>query len=131
MILYVTLGTNNLELATSFYDPTMSAIGFKRHITNHDEIGYGPQNLSATLQPRSCLVWITKPVLKLPATWGNGTMLALPASTHVAVQAFHKAALAHGGYDEGAPGLRPYHAKFYACYVRDPDGNKLSAVCEN
>ncbi|MHC2353042.1 hypothetical protein ACVMB3_002500 [Sinorhizobium meliloti] len=32
--------------------------------------------------------------------------------------------------DEGAPGLRPFHANFYAAYVRDPDGNKLSAVCE-
>ena len=37
---------------------------------------------------------------------------------------------ATGGSDEGAPGLRPYGAGFYACYLRDPDGNKLSAVCE-
>ncbi|PII39677.1 hypothetical protein T190_01930, partial [Sinorhizobium meliloti CCBAU 01290] len=43
---------------------------------------------------------------------------------------FHAAALAGGGTDEGAPGLRPFHANFYAAYVRDPDGNKLSAVCE-
>jgi hypothetical protein len=46
------------------------------------------------------------------------------------VDAFHAAALAAGGVDEGAPGLRPFHANFYAAYVRDPDGNKLSAVCE-
>ena len=38
--------------------------------------------------------------------------------------------LAAGGKDEGAPGLRPFHPNFYACYVRDPDGNKLSALCE-
>jgi hypothetical protein len=46
------------------------------------------------------------------------------------VDAFHAAALAHGGTDEGAPGLRPFGPSFYACYVRDPDSNKLSAVCE-
>jgi hypothetical protein len=44
------------------------------------------------------------------------------------VRAFYTAALANGGSDEGAPGLR-YSANFYSCYVRDPDGNKLSAVC--
>ena len=129
MILYITLGTNDLDRSIRFYDPTLVALGFHRHVTNDDEIGYGPE-----LQPkqaRTCFVWITKPVLKLPATWGNGSMLALPASRHAAVQAFHAAALANGGFDEGAPGLRPYHDKFYACYVRDPDGNKLSAVCEN
>jgi catechol 2,3-dioxygenase-like lactoylglutathione lyase family enzyme len=128
MILYITLGTNDLERSKHFYDPVMATLGFQRHVTNDDEIGYGPE--LRPMQPRSCFVWITKPVLKLPATWGNGMMLALPASSHIAVQTFHAEALAHGGYDEGAPGLRPYHDKFYACYARDPDGNKLSAVCE-
>jgi catechol 2,3-dioxygenase-like lactoylglutathione lyase family enzyme len=131
MILYVTLGTNNLEAAIAFYDPAMAVLGFYRHVTNHDEIGYGPSIPVTLPEARKCFVWITKPVLKLPATWGNGSMLALPAASHAAVQAFHAAALANGGFDEGAPGFRPYHAKFYACYVRDPDGNKLSAVCEN
>jgi catechol 2,3-dioxygenase-like lactoylglutathione lyase family enzyme len=65
-----------------------------------------------------------------PATVGNGSMPALIAPSRAAVDAFHAAGLAHGGTDEGAPGLRPYHAHFYACYLRDPDGNKLSAVCE-
>ena len=42
----------------------------------------------------------------------------------------HEAALAHGGTSEGAPGFRPhYNVDFYAAYVRDPDGNKLAAVC--
>ena len=44
------------------------------------------------------------------------------------MRAFHVAGLAHGGSDDGAPGLRPYSANFYACYVRDPDGNKLCAI---
>jgi catechol 2,3-dioxygenase-like lactoylglutathione lyase family enzyme len=57
-------------------------------------------------------------------------MPALVASDQDAVRAFHKAALANGGTDEGAPGLRPYGPAFFAAYVRDPDGNKLSAVHE-
>ena len=64
------------------------------------------------------------------ATIGNGSMVALDAESRADVDAFYKAALAHGGTDEGAPGLRPFHENFYAAYVRDPDGNKLSAVCE-
>jgi catechol 2,3-dioxygenase-like lactoylglutathione lyase family enzyme len=128
MLLYVTLGTNDLKRSMRFYDPTMAALGFARHITHNDEIGYGPEIVPA--EPRKCFLWITLPYLKLPATWGNGTLFALPAASHDAVQTFHAAALSNGGIDEGTPGLRPYHDKFYACYVRDPDGNKLSAVCE-
>ena len=55
-------------------------------------------------------------------------MPAFAAPSQEAVRAFHKAALAAGGTDEGAPGLRPYGPSFFAAYVRDPDGNKLSAV---
>ena len=134
MILYVTLGTNDLQRSIRFYDPVMASLDFHRHITVENEIGYGPELAKkseiTSENARKCFVWITKPYLKLPATWGNGTLLALPALSHAAVQTFHAAAISHGGFDEGAPGLRPCHAKFYACYVRDPDGNKLSAVCE-
>jgi catechol 2,3-dioxygenase-like lactoylglutathione lyase family enzyme len=128
LLLYVTLGTNDLQRSIRFYDPVMAALGFARHVTVEDEIGYGP--VPAPAEARKCRFWITRPYMKLPATWGNGTLVALPAASHAMVDAFHAAAVANGGFDEGAPGLRPYHARFYACYVRDPDGNKLSAVCE-
>ena len=128
MLLYVTLGTNDLERSKFFYDPVMATLRFARHVTNIDEIGYGPAPAAAA--PRSCFVWITLPFLKLPATWGNGTLIAFPAATRQDVDAFHRVAMAHGGIDDGGPGLRPYHPTFYSCYVRDPDGNKLSAVCE-
>ena len=56
---------------------------------------------------------------------------AFVAESRVQVDAFHAAALAAGGTDEGAPGLRPqYHEDYYAAYVRDPDGNKIQAVCQ-
>ena len=54
--------------------------------------------------------------------------LAFQAKDHAMVQAFHKAALAHGGKDNGAPGERSYHRGYYAAFVLDPDGNNIEAV---
>jgi predicted lactoylglutathione lyase len=58
--------------------------------------------------------------------------IAFIAPNRHAVDLFYSNALKHGGKDEGKPGLRPqYHAHYYAAYVRDPDGNKLQAVCHD
>lgn len=54
--------------------------------------------------------------------------LAFQALDRAMVDAFHKAALAHGGRDNGAPGERPYHPGYYAAFVLDPDGNNIEAV---
>lgn len=54
--------------------------------------------------------------------------LAFQARDRAMVQAFHEAALAHGGRDNGAPGERPYHPGYYAAFVLDPDGNNIEAV---
>lgn len=56
------------------------------------------------------------------------THLAFQAADRAMVDAFHRAALAHGGMDNGAPGERPYHPGYYAAFVRDPDGNNIEAV---
>ena len=128
MFLYLTLGTNDVARTRRFYDAALGVLGLACHYEDESEIGYGP--VPAPAQGRSCFLWVTKPHLGYPATWGNGTMVALPATTRQQVRDFHAAAIAAGGSDDGAPGLRPYHPSFYSCYVRDPDGNKLSAVCE-
>jgi catechol 2,3-dioxygenase-like lactoylglutathione lyase family enzyme len=122
--LYLTLGTNDLARAARFYDATLAPLGLIRRATEDTELGYG------FADDRRTRLWITLPFDGKPATTGNGTMPALVAPTQEAVKAFHAAALAHGGTDEGAPGLRPYGPAFFAAYVRDPDGNKLSAVHE-
>jgi len=58
------------------------------------------------------------------------THVAFSAPDRASVDAFHEAALAAGGTDNGAPGLRPhYHETYYAAFVHDPDGNNLEAVC--
>jgi catechol 2,3-dioxygenase-like lactoylglutathione lyase family enzyme len=54
--------------------------------------------------------------------------LAFQAQDEAMVRAFHQAALASGGRDNGAPGPRPYHPGYYAAFVLDPDGNNIEAV---
>ncbi|PSJ40813.1 VOC family protein [Allosphingosinicella deserti] len=54
--------------------------------------------------------------------------LAFQAADRAAVEAFHKAGLAAGGRDNGAPGERPYHPGYYAAFLLDPDGNNIEAV---
>ena len=61
---------------------------------------------------------------------GEGTHVAFEAETRAVVDAFYQAALAAGGRDHGAPGLRPhYHPNYYAAFVLDPDGINIEAVC--
>ena len=123
MFLYLTLGTNDLPRARRFYDPVMQCLGLVLRAVEDSEIGYGPADDSRIR------FWVTLPFDGKPATIGNGSMPAFAAADRPAVEAFYRAALANGGSDEGAPGLR-YAPDFYSCYVRDPDGNKLSAVYE-
>jgi len=54
--------------------------------------------------------------------------LAFQAPDRATVEAFHRAALAHGGTDNGAPGERPYHPGYYAAFALDPDGNNIEVV---
>ena len=67
-----------------------------------------------------------------PAAQGHLTgrhHLAFQARDRAMVDAFYRAALAHGGTDNGAPGERAYHPGYYAAFVLDPDGNNIEAVC--
>ena len=124
MLHYITLGTNDLPRAKVFYDAVMPCLGLVLRAEEADEVGYGAP------APERIRFWVTRPYDDRPATVGNGSMPAFAAATRAAVDAFHAAGLRSGGADEGAPGLRPYSPHFYACYLRDPDGNKISAVCE-
>jgi len=124
MLLYVTIGTNDLAAAGRFYDAVLPLLGYRRQREAENEIGYGADG------DVRCRFWVVNPFDGRPATYGNGVTIAFEAPTRAAVDAFHAAALAAGGTDEGAPGLRPFHANFYAAFARDLDGNKIVAVCE-
>lgn len=61
---------------------------------------------------------------------GQHTHVAFAVDSRAKVDAFHSAALAAGGRDNGAPGLRPhYHPDYYGAFVLDPDGHNVEAVC--
>ncbi len=124
MLLYITLGSNDILRSRDFYDAVLPMLGYRRLRESDEEIGYAGEG------DTRCRFWVVRPFDQKAATIGNGSMVALHSENRAAVDAFHAAALAHGGTDEGKPGLRSFHANFYAAYVRDPDGNKLSAVCE-
>ena len=121
MLAYITLGAHDLAASGAFYDAVMKPLGYTATRDQDHEIAYAAADQEAIL-------WIVKPFNDLPASYGNGTMICFNAPSRHAVDAFHAAAVGSGGYDEGKPGLRSYGPNFYACYVRDPAGNKLSAV---
>lgn len=132
MLSYVYLGTNDLERAIRFYNRTLGALEMKRCITGDPEwdkvsAGWGVYENDGM---EELALWVGKPIDGRPATVGNGGMVAFRARSWKQVDDFHAIALANGGSSEGPPGIRlHYSADFYAAYVRDPDGNKLAAVC--
>ena len=121
MISYITIGASDLDRAGAFYDAVLGALGHQRLWRQGDWIGYGPD-------PEHATVMICSPENGLPARAGNGVTVGLTAESKAQVDAFHAAALAHGGSCAGPPGPRPVYGEgYYLAYVRDPDGNKLSA----
>lgn len=116
---HAVFGTNDLAKATKFYDAALAPLGYDR------QGAFGTNGaLYGATEPEFV---ITKPANGEPATAANGGTLGFAAPNRAAVRAFHAAALANGGSDEGAPGPRPFSPTAYAAYVRDPDGNKIAA----
>ena len=124
IISHITFGTNDKARSAAFYDAVLGAIGFARLPKPPEKpLAYDRNGEMPT-------IYIYTPEDGRPATWGNGTHVAFCADTRGQVDDFHALALKNGGMDEGKPGLRDHYGpNYYAAYVRDPDGNKLQAVC--
>jgi catechol 2,3-dioxygenase-like lactoylglutathione lyase family enzyme len=118
MIGYVTLGTNDREKSSKFYDALCGELGVGRMMENEQFIAWGKPGGGAG-------IGITRPFDGNAASVGNGVMVALEASDEAQVQRLYDIALANAGTCEGPPG--PRGEGFYAGYFRDPDGNKLNA----
>lgn len=117
MIGYVTLGTNDLQRAATFYDVLLAEFGAKRFMETERYIFWA----AGRGQPA---VAVMMPFDGNPATIGNGVMVALAADSRASVDRVHAKALELGATDEGAVGMRGDIV--YAGYFRDPDGNKLN-----
>ena len=119
MIGFVMVGTNNLDKATKFYDTLLDVIELERVVTNEKYIGYASKEKSDEIE-----FYVTNPVNKEKATFGNGTQISFLIGTKDLVNNFYNAGIKLGGKDEGAPGIR---SGDYYCYFRDLDGNKICA----
>jgi len=110
LIDHVHLRVSDLEASRRFYRAVLQALG--RDLTSES-----PEHFS------SDELWIDQ---------ANGPVsrvhLAFQARDQRSVHAFHAAALAHGGRDNGGPGERSYHPGSYAAFAFDPDGNNIEAV---
>jgi catechol 2,3-dioxygenase-like lactoylglutathione lyase family enzyme len=121
LVSHVSVGASDIARAGAFYDAVMAPLGARRIMEHAVGIGYGrafPE------------FWVAHPHDGGEASPGNGTHICFNAEGPEAVTAFHAAGLSAGGTDDGAPGPRPEYAPgYYAAFLRDPDGNKVEALC--
>jgi len=123
VIHHVSVGTNDVERSRRFYDAVLPGLGILP--LSHDKAGLGYYCGTFHFS-------VQVPIDGHPASAGNGSHVAFAVEDRSMVDRFHEAALANGGTDDGAPGLRAdYDAQYYAAFVRDPDGHKIEAVTYN
>ena len=125
MIRFVTVGTNDLEKSSKFYDEILKIINIIRVDQEKEKyVGYAKEKTNKLAN-----FYIMNPHDKKYATIGNGTMISFDAKTTEKVIEIHKKALELGAINEGDPG--PRHGENYYAYFRDLDGNKICAFCSD
>lgn len=110
------VGASDLSASTKFYDAALGALGINN---------LGPFGDSVVLYGKGKPAFLVLKPGNGAAPSGNGVTIGFAASSQADVDAFHKAGLAAGGADEGAPGPRGHLPNAYAAYLRDPAGNKV------
>lgn len=112
---HIGLNVSDLARSKAFYSEALGPLGYELLMEFEGVAGFGAKG-----KPD---FWISE---------GNpheGVHVAFVSDDRATVDAFHGAALAAGGTDNGQPGLRPYHEHYYGAFVHDPDGNNVEAVC--
>jgi catechol 2,3-dioxygenase-like lactoylglutathione lyase family enzyme len=116
MLDHVQLVVRDLGASRRFYDAVLTVL----------EIPLGGEMEGMFWFDELCVSTADSPAAQGQLTGRNH--LAFQAKSRAMVEAFHKAGLAAGGRDNGAPGERPYHPGYYAAFLTDPDGNNIEAV---
>jgi catechol 2,3-dioxygenase-like lactoylglutathione lyase family enzyme len=115
MIEHVSLRCRNVSRSRAFYEAALRPLGYRATQVYPDAVGFMAEGHTS--------FWVTKGKVASP------THIAFRARSRKAVDAFHRAALAAGGKDNGAPGLRrAYSPTYYAAFVLDADGHNMEAV---
>jgi len=127
MFSHVTVGTNDLAVASAFYDAVLAPLGMRRRQVTPD--GGPPSACWVLLKASLPRFYVYMPFDRALASVGNGSMVAFLAPTAEAVNASYLAGIEAGGQDDGPPGERGHYAVgYYGAYLRDPDGNKVHVV---
>lgn len=122
MINHVSIGVRDVARAKVFYDAALKPLGYTCQSSSETSLGYGEVAIQ---------FWIGVSEKPLAADAQSGLHFCFTAPTRRSVDAFHKAALASGGDDNGEPGLRAdYGPNYYAAFAIDPDGYRIEAYCD-
>jgi len=116
---HVSIGVKNIKAAKAFYDAALKPLGYSCLSEGDTSLGYGAKSVA---------LWIGATDKPVKPDMNSGLHFCMAAPSRSAVDAFHRQALAKGGKDNGAPGLRTdYGADYYTAFVIDPDGYRLEA----
>lgn len=122
MINHVSIGVRDVAKSRKFYDAALQPLGYACLSPGDSSAGYGKKSVA---------LWLGQTERPVKSDVKSGLHFCFDAPTRKSVDAFHKAALANGGSDNGKPGLRAdYGDNYYAAFVVDPDGYRIEAYCD-
>ena len=115
---HIAIGVSDLAASKAFYEQALAPLGVSLILEFPGAVGMG--------RDRKPEFWLR------PGGGAERVHIAFRSTDRATVDAFHAAALAAGGTDNGAPGPRPiYHPGYYGAFVLDPDGHNVEAVCHD
>ena len=120
MIDHVSIAVADLEKSAAFYQAVLEPLGYRKIADRAASVGFGKA------YPE---FWLNARPNGLRVAEDTGAHICLRARSIEAVRAFHARALAHGGRDDGVPGMRKGEmTDYFGAFIRDPDGNKIEAM---
>ena len=120
MIDHVSIAVADLKRSTAFYDAVLEPLGCRKLAERPASVGFGKK------YPE---FWLNARPNGTSGSEDTGAHICLRAATIEAVREFYARALAHGGRDDGAPGMRKGEmTDYFGAFIRDPDGNKIEAM---